>query len=682
MVLRPECACPGAVCVSGRMGNNPVVRTTAGNRGTANPGAVRTRAAGGRRPPRTRPHDPLNAALDNAIDFLLRAQDPAGCWLGELEGDTILESEWIILMRFLSRGDESRLAKAAAYIRSKQTPDGGWAIFPGGAVDISASVKAYFALKLTGSSPEEPHTIRAREAIRAAGGVPAVNSYTKFYLAMLGQIPWNWAPAVPAEIMLLPNWFYFNIYEISSWSRTFAVPLTIIWAGKPVTHIGEEQGIAELIDGPDRSRIRSRASLVPRSWRDFFLLADASIKLAERLRLVPLRGRAVERAREWMLLHLEDSAGLGAIFPPIVYSLIALRALGYPDDHPQVERAMGELEKLEIEEADTLRLQPCTSPVWDTGIVVNALAEAEVDPDHPAMRLAAEWLVSKQVRMRGDWQVKRPRLEPGGWYFEFANEFYPDIDDTAMVLMALSKTGDVPGKDDACRGALMWLLGMQGSDGGWASFDVDNCKTVFDYIPFADHNAMLDPSTSDITARILEMLSLRAFTRNTPALRRAIAFLRKEQEPDGSWFGRWGVNYIYGTWQAIKGLTSIGVDPSDAMIRRAAEWLASVQNEDGGWGESCTSYYEPSLKGRGESTPSQTAWAVMGLMAAGQARSDQVGAGIDYLIRTQTEEGTWNEELFTGAGFPKVFFLRYHLYRHSFPTMALGMYRRGLGVGG
>ena len=663
------------------MGNNPVVRTTAGNGDTAETARVRRRAAGERRPPRTQPWEPLDTALDKAIDYLLQAHSADDYWLGELEGDTILESEYIILMRVLSRGDQRKLAKAAAYIRSKQTPEGGWAIFPGGPVDASASVKAYLALKLTGSSPHDPHMIRAREAICGAGGVPAVNSYTKFYLAMLGQIPWQWTPAVPPEIVLLPNWFYFNIYEISSWSRTFVVPLSIIWARKPVTRIEEGQGIAELIDRPDRNRIRSRVNLPPRSWRDAFLLADASIKLAEKLRLLPLRKRAVERAERWMLEHLEQSAGLGAIFPPIVYSLIALRALGYPDDHPQVGRAMSELEKLEIEEDDTLRLQPCTSPVWDTAIVVNALAEAEVDPEHPAMKRAAEWLVSKQVRGRGDWQIKRPRLEPGGWYFEFANEFYPDIDDTAMVLMALRKTGDVPGKKDACRGALMWLLGMQGSDGGWASFDVDNRKIVFNNIPFADHNAMLDPSTSDITARILEMLSLHAFTRNTPAVRRAIEFLRREQEPDGSWYGRWGVNYIYCTWQAIKGLVSIGIDPLDPMIRRAADWLKTVRNEDGGWGESCTSYYEPSLKGRGESTPSQTAWAVMGLIAAGEGRSDQVRAGIDYLIRTQTEDGTWNEELFTGAGFPKVFFLRYHLYRHAFPTMALGMYRRGLGVG-
>ena len=655
---------------------------TKGRRAAARPAGLRPVTAPAKRAPvGARPRSSLEVALERATRFLLDTRQAGGYWLGELEGDTILESEYIILMRFLGRGDGSKLQKAAAYIRSKQTPDGGWSIFPGGPVDVSASVKAYLALKLTGSSPEEPCMARAREAIRSAGGVPAVNSYTKFYLAMLGQIPWSWAPAVPPEIVLLPNWFYFNLYEISSWSRTFVVPLSVIWARKPVTRIDEAHGIGELIDGPERGRIRAPITPLPHSWRDFFLITDALIKLVEALRLLPLRQRAVERAADWMIEHCEKSAGLGAIFPPIVYSLIALRALGYPDDHPQVRRAMDELEALEIEEGDTLRLQPCMSPVWDTAIVMNALAEVGIGPDDPAMKRAAGWIISKQVRAGGDWQVKRPRLEPGGWYFEFANEFYPDIDDTAMVLMALAKTGDVPGKADACRRALTWLLGMQGSDGGWASFDVDNCKSVLNNIPFADHNAMLDPSTSDITARILEMLSLYAFTRNTPAVRRAIEFLKKGQEQEGAWYGRWGVNYVYGTWQAIKGLTSIGIEPSDEMIRRGAEWLASVQNEDGGWGESCTSYYDPALKGRGESTPSQTAWAVMGLIAAGKARSDAVRAGIDYLIRAQTEDGTWQEEFFTGAGFPKVFFLRYHLYRHSFPTMALGMYKRGLGVG-
>lgn len=618
----------------------------------------------------------IDEALSRAVTYLLGAQTEEGYWSAELEGDTILESEYIILMRFLGRGEESKLRKAAAYLLSKQTDNGGWAIYPGGPVDVGASVKCYFALKLTGTSPDEPYMAKAREAIRAAGGIPAVNSYTKFYLAMLGQICWSDAPAVPPELNLLPSWFYFNIYAISSWSRTFVVPLSIIWAKKHVTHIPYQQGISELFGAGDRSRVRLRMKRPALTWRNIFVGVDSLVKLAEKWRILPLRERAVRKAHRWMLGHCEHSAGLGAIFPPMVYVLISLRALGYSDESPEVRRAWDELAALEIEEDDTLRVQPCTSPVWDTAIAMNALAEAGVPPDSPAMLNAAEWIVSKEVKMRGDWSVKRPRLRPGGWYFEFANEFYPDIDDTAMVLMALRKCCDMPGKQESMQRALDWLLGMQGRDGGWASFDVDNNRFIFNAIPFADHNAMLDPSTSDITARILEMFSFLDVDPKAPEVRRAIEFVRSEQEADGSWYGRWGANYVYGTWQAIRGLTCIAVSIDDPAIRRGAQWLRSVQNEDGGWGESCDSYHDAGLKGVGPSTASQTAWAVMGLICAGDRESEAVLRGLDYLIRTQRPDGTWDEEAFTGTGFPKVFYLRYHLYRHSFPLMALGMARR------
>ncbi|MCE5323534.1 squalene--hopene cyclase [bacterium] len=615
----------------------------------------------------------LNSAVGKAIDYLIGTQHKDGCWVGELEGDTILESEYIILMRFLGRGDEVKLKKAAAYICEKQMECGGWSLFPGGPVDISSSVKAYFALKLTGATGEEEYMLKAREAIENAGGVYATNSYTRFYLAMMGQIPWNDVPAVPAELMLLPNRFYFNIYEISSWSRTFVVPLTIIWARKLTAHIDHSRGMHELIKPEHKKRKLQKGGLF--TWRRFFYTVDSAIKIAEKIGFLPWREKGVRLAEQWMLDHLDHSAGLGAIYPPIVYSLISLRALGYEDSHPQVERAMEELRRLEIEEDNTLRLQPCSSPVWDSAIAINALVDAGVEPDHPAIKRAAEWILSKEVKLKGDWQVKRPDLVPGGWYFEFANEYYPDIDDTAMVLIALKKLGDIDGMDGAIRRGLSWLLGMQGKDGGWASFDVDNNKRVFNSIPFADHNAMLDPSTSDITARIIEMLSFYGFDKDSPIVSRAIDFLRHEQESDGSWYGRWGVNYIYGTWQAIRGLTRTGIDPHDYMISRAADWLESVQHEDGGWGETCFSYYDPSFKNQGESTASQTAWALMGLICAGRTDKEAVQRGVDYLIRTQNEQGTWDEKPFTGAGFPKVFYLRYHLYRHSFPLMALGMYK-------
>ena len=619
------------------------------------------------------PSEAIDEALTRAVEWLLNSQNSDGYWSAELEGDTILESEYIILMRFLGRGDESKLRKAAAYLRSKQMENGGWAIYPGGPVDVGASVKSYFALKLTGASPDEPGMAKAREAIHGAGGVPAVNSYTKFYLAMLGQIPWHDAPAVSPELNLLPKWFYFNIYAISSWSRTFVVPLSIIWANKPVTPIPRQQGIDELFGDGERGDVRLRMKSPALSWRNFFVGMDWLVKLAERWRLLPLRKRAVRKAERWMLDHCEHSAGLGAIFPPMVYALIALRALGYPDDSPEVCRAFDELAALEIEEEHTLRVQPCASPVWDTAIAVNALSEAGLDPDSPALVNAARWLVGKEVTVRGDWSVKRPKLEVGGWYFEFSNEFYPDIDDTAMVLMALKKCADVPGKQDAMRRGISWLLGMQGADGGWASFDVDNNRAVFNNIPFADHNAMLDPSTSDVTARIIEMLYFFGIGPRAPHIRRAIEFLAREQEPDGTLYGRWGVNYVYGTWQAIRGLTRTGIDPADPMIRRAARWFVAAQNDDGGWGESCASYEDPGLKAQGPSAASQTAWALMGLMCAGESNSDAVRRGLDYLVRTQRNDGTWDEDVFTGTGFPKVFYLRYHLYRHTFPTMALGM---------
>jgi squalene-hopene/tetraprenyl-beta-curcumene cyclase len=619
----------------------------------------------------------VEKALERAVEWLIGEQCSEGYWKAELEGDTILESEYIILMRFLGNADECKLQKAAAYLREKQMDNGGWPCYPGGPVDASVSVEAYFALKLTGSHPDEPYMVRAREAIQSVGGVPAVNSYTKFYLAMLGQIPWHDTPAVPPEINLLPTWFYFNIYEISSWSRTFVVPLSIIWAQKPVVEVAQHQGIGELLsDVIQRDNVRLKMRRPWFSWCNFFVGVDSIIKSVEKIRFTPLRRMAVRRAEEWMVQHLDHSAGFGAIFPPMVYALIALRVLGYADDSPEVREAREELEALEIEEEDTLRLEPCTSPVWDTAIAVNALNQAGVAADSTSLLDAARWLVSKEVTIRGDWSIKRPDLEVGGWYFEFLNEFYPDIDDTAMVLMALDKCADVPGKQESMQRGLNWLLGMQSSDGGWASFDVDNSREIFNHIPFADHNAMLDPPTADITARILEMLSYFDYTLQDDCVQRAVEFMEREQEDDGSWYGRWGVNYIYGTWQGIRGLTRIGIDTADPMIVDAARWLLSVQNEDGGWGESCESYGTACLKGRGRSTASQTAWALMGLMCAGHTNSEALKKGFEYLTRTQSEDGTWDEEPFTGTGFPRVFYIKYHLYRHSFPTMALGMYAK------
>jgi squalene-hopene/tetraprenyl-beta-curcumene cyclase len=621
----------------------------------------------------------LDQTVSRAADFLLSIQQPDGHWVGEFEGDTILETEYVILLKILGNGDEETIRKAAEYVRRKQLPSGGWAIYTGGPADLSASVKAYWVLKLTGSSVDDPNMKRARNEILAMGGAERCNSYTLFYLAILGQIDWDRSPAVPPEIVLLPNWFYINLYEFSSWSRTFIVPLSILWAHRPVHPLPPEQGIQELFIAKNDGWIRTN----PFTWKRFFTIADKLLKCSERIGFHPLRKKALAVAEKWMLEHFEGSDGLGAIYPPIVYSLLAMRAMGYPDDNEHVVRARRELEDLRIDEEETVRLQPCKSPVWDTAIAINALLSAELPNDHPQLLKSADWIFSKEVRRRGDWSVKRPNLNPGGWAFEYNNEFYPDIDDTAMVLLALrqldlSRRSDAP---NVMKRALDWLLGMHNRDGGWGSFDVDNDRQLLCHIPFADHNAMIDPSTVDITSRILEMLAALGYDQSNPHVAKAIRYTLNEQEEDGAWFGRWGVNYIYGTWQSLKGLAAIGIPADHPSMRKGAKWLLHHQNIDGGWGESCGTYDDPSDRGKGPSTPSQTAWALIGLMVSGYENSDSVKRGIEFLISAQNENGSWDEPEWTGTGFPRVFYIRYHMYRHSFPLWALGMYAKLLKSG-
>jgi squalene-hopene/tetraprenyl-beta-curcumene cyclase len=621
----------------------------------------------------------LLSALEAGRRYLLSLQQPDGHWVGELEGDTILESEYVLLRLFMGCLDDDRLRKLANYIRKVQRPEGGWAIYPGGPVEVSSSVKAYLALKIAGLPMDHPEVVRAREAILAHGGITACNTFTKIYLAVMGLYPWDGTPVVPPEVILLPRWCYLNIYEFSSWSRTIIVPLAIISALRPRCKCPVD--LDELwLGGRAAANVRLRRSKQPVSWRNFFLGIDRLLHFCERRRLTPWRKKALKACEEWMVARFRNSGGLGAIFPPIVNALIAMRCLGYPDDHPEVLGQWKELVAFEIEEGDTLRVQPCVSPVWDTALCLMSLSAAGTAPDDPAMVRAGEWLLEKRIREKGDWAVKRPNAPVAGWYFEYANEFYPDIDDTAAVLMALEGTrlpNDAE-KHRVCAEAVEWMFAMQGSDGGWASFDVDNNRMIFTQIPFADHNAMLDPSTSDITARTLEMLARYGFDTAEVRVQRAIEFLKKEQEEDGAWFGRWGVNYIYGTWQVLKGLSVIGEDMDQPYVRRAADWLGSVQNPDGGWGESCETYDDPSLRGQGPSTASQTAWAVMGLISAGRVADPSVLRGVEYLIRTQQEDGSWDEEWFTGTGFPKVFYLKYHLYSKFFPVFALGMYARQL----
>jgi squalene-hopene/tetraprenyl-beta-curcumene cyclase len=514
----------------------------------------------------------------------------------------------------------------------------------------------------------------------------------------MGQYEYDAVPAVPPELILFPKWWYFNIYEISAWSRAIVVPLSIAYAKKPFKKLTKEQGIDELfVGGRENAHLHLKWDKKKIfGWRNIFLAADRIAHWAERVHIRPLRKIALKKAERWMLERFEKSDGLGAIYPAMLNALIALACLGYTPDDPQFIRAMDEFEKLGIDNPDgephyptpTFRMQPCSSPVWDTAQAVYALGEAGIAKNDPRMVKAADWLMSKEVRHKGDWSKSLPNVQPGGWYFEFNNEFYPDVDDSAQVLLALNCVSHPRERNqiDVSQRALDWIFAMQCKNGGWASFDKDNTKMIFEYIPFADHNAMLDPPTVDITGRILEMLANYGYTRRDKRVEKAIQFVLKEQESDGSWFGRWGVNYLYGTFLVLRGLEAMGYWNHEPAIQQAAEWIRMVQNADGGWGETCASYDDPALRGIGPSTPSQTAWAVLGLLAAGDTRSDSVAKGIRWLVTKQMENGSWdeaaagrnNEAVYTGTGFPRVFYLAYHLYRDYFPLLALTTYKRAM----
>lgn len=625
-------------------------------------------------------------------------QKPDGHWRGELQGDTILESEYILLMAFLGREKQPKIWKAANYLVAQQRLEGAWSNHPGGPVDLNVSVKAYFALKLAGHNPDEPHMKRARDLILERGGAINANSYTKFYLAFLGQFPYENCAAVPPEMLFLPKWAYFNIYAMSAWTRTIIVPLSLFYAHKPIRKIEPERGIGELfLEEPHKARWPCAPTSRIFTWTNFFLAADQMIKWLEKWGPQFVRNKAIDKAHAWMLEHFADSDGVGAIYPPIIYTIISLHCLGYADDSPEMIYAVKQLDDLMIEEDETLRVEPCFSPVWDTALSLNALAldrgagfqpamnrQAGSLPHHvsqAAMAQASRWLLEREVRRAGDWSLMNPGVEPGGWCFEYRNGFYPDIDDTGMVLMGLARSGHAwrgtSGEPiPAVERGIKWLLAMQNRDGGWAAFDRDINHEILTKVPFADHNAMLDPSCPDITARSLEALGQFGIKVGHPQVDRGLAFIAQMQDPRGCWIGRWGVNYLYGTWQVLQGLEAAGYDMQQPMVRRAVEWLKAVQQPCGGWGESCHTYDDPSTAGQGDVTASQTAWALLGLIAAGEAKSDAVERGIRYLVETQDADGNWLEEQFTGTGFPKVFYLKYHMYRLYFPMMALARYKR------
>jgi squalene-hopene/tetraprenyl-beta-curcumene cyclase len=622
----------------------------------------------------------VQAAISAASRWLIARQDPAGWWCGELEGDTTLESYMILLEAFFGRPSSRKVEGLARVIRDEALPDGGFSQYLGGPADLSVSCLSYLALKIAGDDADAPHMQRTRALILGQGGLERANTYTKFHFALFGQYPWERLPAIPPEMVFLPARSPFTVYDMSSWSRTIFVPLAIVAATKPVCALPPGRGAGELAAGDGAP---AGAGGVTRSdpWTLLFSGIDRVLKAWER---VPGAGRlrraAVRRAEAWMIERLGDSDGLGAILPAMANTVLALGCLGYGQDHPLLARNLRHLDGLVLrDEAGALRMQPCLSPVWDTVLASYALSQAGGGADDPVLRQAATWLLSKQTQRPGDWSRRNPAA-PGGWYFEGRNELYPDVDDTSVALMVLRRArADAPvaTQEAAIARGLAWMLGMQNSDGGWGSFDRDNDKRWLTRVPFADHNAMIDPSTADISGRVLESLShFPEFGPSHPAVARALEFLRRDQTADGAWYGRWGVNYIYGTWQVLRGLVCIGEDMRAPYVRRAVRWLLNHQNRDGGWGESIASYDDPSRKGLGTSTPSQTAWALMGLLATSDPGDQAIRRGVRWLLERQDGDGTWEQAEWTGTGFPKVFYLNYHYYRHYFPLMALAQYDR------
>jgi squalene-hopene/tetraprenyl-beta-curcumene cyclase len=627
----------------------------------------------------------LETAIARSQDYLLHAQKPEGYWVGELMVDCTLVADVVAFNHWDGSVDEKWQRKAVNHIFGMQLPSGGWNIYHGGPAEINATVKAYLALKLAGIPVTDPRMLRARQIILSLGGLPRINTFSKLYLAVLGLFPWEHVPTIPCEVMLIGKWFYVNFNEMSSWSRSMLVPLSIINHFKPTRPLPNNLTLEELYPHGFHERDLMLARDPQRfTWRNFFIWLDGLHKFAEhfaRLNVHPFRKRALKKAEEWMIERFEGSDGLAAIFPSNLNALIALKSLGYTDDSPLVRYCRDALQMHMHETERDVRIEPCVSPVWDSAIVAIALHESGLASDHPALVKCAEWLIGREIRFRGDWKYKNPTdVEPSGWVFEFQNKWNPDVDDTAMVLLALRKIR-IPdsARRDACfQRGLNWMMTFQCKDGGWASFDKDCTKGILEKVPFADHNAMLDPECADITARILELLGYENFTLEDPQVQKALQFVRDHQEADGSWYGRWGVNYIYGTWQVLRGLRALGLDMSEPWLLKARDWLESVQHEDGGWGERCDTYDDPVFKGQGPSTASQTAWAVMALCTFDDPNSIALRNGIEYLIRMQNADGTWTENEATGTGFPKVFYLKYDMYRNSWPLLALATYRNML----
>lgn len=613
----------------------------------------------------------LDSAIEAAASHLLSRQREEGCWWGKLRTNVTMEAEYVLLAHCLDRRNPDREEKIRRYLLDLQEEDGSWPVYPGGGGDLNVTVEAYQALKLIGMEQADPRMQRAREFIVGCGGVERTRVFTRLWLALIGEYDWRKLPVVPPEMILLPTFMPVNIYDFACWARQTVVPLSIVMAHRPVFPIPASARIPELFV-PGVAAGKKPGS----GWERFFAVGDRVLRAYQELDIHPGRDIAERRAIEWIIERQEKDGSWGGIQPPWFYSLLALKTLGMTE-HPAFLRGWDGLETFGVEEDGRWWFQACVSPVWDTALSVQALRAAGLSPSHPALVRAADWLCSQQVFSLGDWRYRRPKTEPGGWAFELANERYPDVDDTAIVLEALNQVRlpDENRRKTALTAGFRWMVAMQCKNGGWAAFDADNTRSWAAQIPFSDFGWVVDPPTEDVTGHVLESFGIFGYDEAWSVIQRGIRFLRKTQQPDGSWMGRWGVNYIYGTGAVLPGLAAVGQDMREPWVARALDFLTGAQNEDGGWGESCASYEDDSWRGRGDSTPSQTAWALLGLIAGGMAGSEAVRRGVSYLQSIQRDDGGWDESLYTGTGFPKDFFIGYEMYRDVFPLLALGRYR-------
>ncbi len=634
---------------------------------------------------KTLPGEKVDSVIDSAQEYLFDIQEDEGYWQGDFKSNPTIEAEHLMLTKYLGIEDEEEWEKIVNYLKRKQLDDGSWNIFPNGKGNLSTTIECYFALRLAGVSPESQELVEAREFIMDRGGIPEARVFTKIWLSLFGIWDWDDVPAMPPELIFFPDWFPINIYEFGSWARGTIVPLLIVLSKRPVHDLPEDKQLSELYP-EDWEGVSAEEdeeddySLF--SWARLFQIADDALKYYHKLPWQPGRKKAIEKCEEWILERQEEDGSWGGIQPPWVYSLLALDTLGYTLDDPVMEKGIEGLDSFSQEKGEEKKLQACVSPVWDTIWAIIALAESDYPENDDSIRKAGNWLLEQEIREKGDWAVDvKEDVEPGGWAFEFANENYPDTDDTAEAVIALDEIdlGDSERQKSAAMDrAIDWLLAMQSSNGGWGAFDRNNDNELLYEIPFADFGAMIDPPTSDVTAHVLEMLGRQGFDLSDEPVRRGYEFLREKQNEDGSWFGRWGVNYIYGTGCVLPALEEIGEDMSKPYVRKAVDWIKEHQNDDGGWGETVESYSNPELAGEGESTPSQTAWSLISLIAAGEVDDPATRRGVEYLLEHQTEEGTWEEKNYTGTGFPGDFYIGYVLYRHYFPLLALGRYRREL----